>query len=184
MYKSDLDTVLSLQACLAGTDPDGGDGLASFLPVVSKHLQGHLQTLFFFFFFVLRRSLHLHIFHSDEDCYLNYVLLIIYLDLKCCSWDTSSAPVAKTSHSQCRGPGLIPGKGTGSHILQLDMAQPEKQILKEISVARYFSPGSWGRILCFLALRYLSCPPLLLPPKLCKPWNPKRRPACFLTPEP
>ena len=171
--------------------------MGRFLPVVSKHLQGHLQTLFFF---VLRRSLHLYIFHSDEDCYLNYVLSIIYLDLKCCSWDFSSAPVAKRlllllycvtgigidyySHSQCRGPGLIPGKGTGSHILQPDMAQPEEQILKEISVARYFPPGSWGRILCSLAVRYLSCPPLLLPTKLCEPWNPRRRPACFLTPEP
>ena len=28
-------------------------------------------------------------------------------------------PVAKTFHSQCRGPGLIPGQETRSHMLQL-----------------------------------------------------------------
>ena len=28
-------------------------------------------------------------------------------------------PVAKTPHSQCRGPGLIPGKGTRIRMLQL-----------------------------------------------------------------
>ena len=81
----------------------------------------------FFYFFVLTRSLHLYIFQADEDCYLNYILLIICLHLKHCFWDFSSAPVAKTSHSQCGvGAGLIPGKGTGSHIQELDMAQPKK----------------------------------------------------------
>ena len=28
-------------------------------------------------------------------------------------------PVTGTSHSQCKGPGLMPGQGTGSHMLHL-----------------------------------------------------------------
>ena len=34
-------------------------------------------------------------------------------------WDFSGGPVADTLHSQCRGPSLIPGQGTGSHMPQL-----------------------------------------------------------------
>ena len=34
-------------------------------------------------------------------------------------WDIPGGPVAKTSCSQCRGPGLIPGQGTRSHMLQV-----------------------------------------------------------------
>ena len=33
--------------------------------------------------------------------------------------DFPGGPVAKTPHSQCRGPGFIPGQGTGSHMPQL-----------------------------------------------------------------
>ena len=33
--------------------------------------------------------------------------------------DFPDGPVAKTPCSQCRGPGLIPGQGTRSHMLQL-----------------------------------------------------------------
>ena len=36
------------------------------------------------------------------------------------SWkDFPGGPVAKTSYYQCRCPGLIPGWGTRSHLLQL-----------------------------------------------------------------
>ena len=35
------------------------------------------------------------------------------------SYDFPGGPVAKTSHSQCKGPGSTPGQGTKSHMPQL-----------------------------------------------------------------
>ena len=37
--------------------------------------------------------------------------------------DFPRGPMAKTSHSQCRGPGSIPGQGTSAHMPQQDLAQ-------------------------------------------------------------
>ena len=52
-----------------------------------------------------------------------YSLVLYYvnikLDIKGLSREFLAGPVAKTLHSQNRGPGLIPGQGTRSHIPQL-----------------------------------------------------------------
>ena len=42
--------------------------------------------------------------------------------------DFPGGPVAKTLRSQCRGPGLIPGQGTRSHLLQLRAHIPQLNI--------------------------------------------------------
>ena len=39
--------------------------------------------------------------------------------------DFPGGPVAKTPHYQRRGPGLIPGQGTRSHMLQLKVCMPQ-----------------------------------------------------------
>ena len=38
------------------------------------------------------------------------------IDLKITPWDFPSGPVAKTPHSQCRGPRSTLGQGTGPHV--------------------------------------------------------------------
>ena len=38
---------------------------------------------------------------------------------------SSAGPVAGTLRSQCRGLGLIPGRGTRSHVLQLRVCVPQ-----------------------------------------------------------
>ena len=43
----------------------------------------------------------------------------------------SGGPVAKTSHSQCRGPGLIPGQGTWSQMPQLRVCMPQLTLEEE-----------------------------------------------------
>jgi len=37
-------------------------------------------------------------------------------------WDFPGGPVAKTPHSQCRGPGSIPGQEARSHLLKLRLS--------------------------------------------------------------
>ena len=44
--------------------------------------------------------------------------------------DFPGGPVAKTLHSQCRGPGSIPDQGTRSHMLQLRSSMPQLKILR------------------------------------------------------
>ena len=56
----------------------------------------------------------------------------------------SGGPVAKTSHSQCRGPGLIPGQGTWSQMPQLRVCMPqltleEEEEVKSLSRVRLFA---------------------------------------------
>ena len=43
----------------------------------------------------------------------------------CMNRDFPGGPVSKTPHSQCRGPGSIPGQGTRSH-----MPQTRSQVLQ------------------------------------------------------
>ncbi|XP_024617327.1 uncharacterized protein LOC112410801 isoform X1 [Neophocaena asiaeorientalis asiaeorientalis] len=45
-----------------------------------------------------------------------------------CSQDFPGGPVAKTSCTQCRGPGSNPGQGTGSHMPQLRVRMPQLKI--------------------------------------------------------
>ena len=42
--------------------------------------------------------------------------------------DFPCGPVAKTPRSQCRGPGLIPGQGTRSHLPQLRVPMPQLRV--------------------------------------------------------
>ena len=42
--------------------------------------------------------------------------------------DFPDGPVAKTPHSQCRGPGSIPGQGARSHMLQVRVCLPQLKI--------------------------------------------------------
>ena len=46
-------------------------------------------------------------------------------------WDFPGGPVAKSpcSHRGARGPSLIPGQGTRSHLLQLRVCMPQLKIL-------------------------------------------------------
>ena len=50
--------------------------------------------------------------------------------------DFPGGPVAKTPHYQRRGPGLIPGQGTRSHMLQLKVCMPRWRLTtsKQINV--------------------------------------------------
>ena len=45
-------------------------------------------------------------------------------------WGFSGGPVAETLHSQCRGPSLIPGQETGSHMPQLKKERSNIQQLR------------------------------------------------------
>ena len=49
----------------------------------------------------------------------------------------ASGPVAKTPCSQCRGPGLIPGQGTSSHILQLRVCMLQLKVPRAATETRH-----------------------------------------------
>ena len=80
--------------------------------------------------------------------------------------DFPDGPVAKTSSSQCRGPGcLIPGQGTRSHMLQLRPGAAKKK--KNLPVAtknweRQGTESSWGPFKKNQPCQYLDFWPLEL----------------------
>ena len=47
------------------------------------------------------------------------MISVNYIHQEDMSWDSPGDPVAKTLCSNAGGPGLIPGQGTRSHMLQL-----------------------------------------------------------------
>ena len=62
--------------------------------------------------------LHIQEFHPKGTLFFFFPKGTLDEHEELCTKDFPCGPVAKTAHSQGRGPGLIPGQGARSHMLQ------------------------------------------------------------------